>query len=111
MYTLCDLCIRIHIDLYIRIDQDHSTAPLLFVCKYLSRERIVTNQELINYIQREITNLAALKYPDDQRLQLIYQLGFVVAQLAEAVYRDSHVGSRFKDRVDLARRRGRGPAA
>jgi hypothetical protein len=111
VYRLCDLCIRIHIDLYIRIDQDHTTAPLLFVCKYLSRERIVTEEEIRNYIQREITNLAAIKYPKDERLQLIYQLGFVVAQLASSVYRDSHVGSRFKDRVDAARKRGRGPAA
>lgn len=71
----------------------------------------MTEEEIRNYIQREITNLAALKYPDNERLQLIYQLGFVVAQLASSVYRDSHVGSRFKDRVDAARKGGRGPAA
>lgn len=110
---MCDLCIciRIHIDLYIRIDLDRCVAPLLRSCKYVSRERIVTEEEIRNYIQREITNLAAIKYPEDERLQLIYQLGFVVAQLAGAAYRDSHVGSRFKDRVDAARKWGRGPAA
>ena len=71
--------------------------------KYYTRERIVTKEELRLYVQREITSLAALKHPNNERLQLIYQLGFITAQLTEAIYADSHVGSRFRERVNTAR--------
>lgn len=63
----------------------------------------MTKDELRIYIQREITSLAAIKHPKNERLQLIYQLGFITAQLTEAIYADSHVGSRFRERVNAAR--------
>ena len=57
------------------------------------------------WIENELVAIAADKYPGDKNLQQIYQIGFLRAQLTEAMYADSHVESRFRAMVNRVRGR------
>jgi hypothetical protein len=59
----------------------------------------MTREQLQEYIQTRISTRAALKYPD-RADQLYYTVGFLVAQLADAMYNDSRVAYKFKDTVN-----------
>jgi hypothetical protein len=59
----------------------------------------MTKQEYQIYIRKQLLELAVKKYPDDAQKQMIYQLGFLQAQLAEAMYNDNHIANTFKHTV------------
>jgi hypothetical protein len=61
------------------------------------------NKKVIDYIQSEVLALARQKYPNNERLQWIYVHGFVSAQLAQAIDRDSSVIYQFKAAVRQAK--------
>ena len=60
----------------------------------------MTKQQLQEYIQRRLLARAASKYPHDEHLQLVYQLGFLQAQLANAMYDDSKYVDKFKQSIE-----------
>jgi len=49
----------------------------------------MTRDEYLDWIQRVSTQLAVAKYPDNPRLQSIYQLGLVQRALADLCYIDT----------------------
>lgn len=51
------------------------------------------------YVQEQMQILAQDKHPDNKTLQLIYQVGFLQAQLAQAMANDNKNYYRFKDTV------------
>ena len=53
------------------------------------------------YVQEQMQILARDKHPDNKTLQLIYQVGFLQAQLAQAMLDDNRNYYRFKDTVNL----------
>lgn len=52
-----------------------------------------------DYIRRRCLELAVAKYPNDPHKQMLYQIGFLQAQLANAMSTDSHIANKFFDRV------------
>ena len=66
----------------------------------------MSEQELnkyIEYIRRELKNKAQTKFPIDQNKQLAYQIGFLQAQLAHAMYEDSRTLHRFKSNINTSK--------
>lgn len=53
------------------------------------------------YVQEQMQILAQDKHPDNKTLQLIYQVGFLQAQLAQAMSNDNKNYYRFKQCVSL----------
>ena len=60
----------------------------------------VVERHYLEYIQAQLEVLGSSKYQDHQA-QLVYQLGFLQAQLARAMARDSLVVDCFKLTVKL----------
>ena len=54
------------------------------------------------WLRQELVTLAAKKYPNDPQKQMLYQLGFLQAQLVSAFMTDSHILSKFKQAVKQA---------
>lgn len=59
----------------------------------------MTKEEYQQYIRRQLLDKAVSKYPNDADKQMIYQLGFLQAQLARAMYNDSNVAHAFKQTI------------
>lgn len=57
-------------------------------------------QKLINYIRAELLELSTNLYPNDPHRQMLYQIGFMQAQLSEAILRDSHALDRFRSAIN-----------
>ena len=57
------------------------------------------------YIRSELLAQASARYPDNPRLQMLYTIGFLQAQLAEAMRADNYVYHRFKSALDGAEHR------
>lgn len=62
-------------------------------------------ERYLKYVQSELMNLAKEQYPTDPNLQRIFLIGFMYAQLAEAMYADSYAVNRFKDCVENTRKK------
>jgi hypothetical protein len=56
----------------------------------------MTHEQIRSRIRRDLLELAAHRYPNNPKLQMLFQIGFLQAQLAEAISRDSHAGDRFE---------------
>ena len=56
----------------------------------------MTQQQYLEYIQRQLSILTKSKRPKEA---IAYQLGFLQAQLAWAMYNDTRVAHEFKDRL------------
>ena len=59
----------------------------------------MTQQEYQQYIRKQLLDKAVAKYPNDPDKQMKYQLGFLQAQLANAMYNDSYVALAFKHSI------------
>ena len=59
----------------------------------------MTNTQYQQYIQTRLYELADSKH-SEHHLQQQYIIGFLTAQLAEAMSRDNYVALAFKDRMD-----------
>ena len=57
------------------------------------------------YIRSELLARASARYPDNPRLQMLYTIGFLQAQLGEAMRADNYVYHRFKSALDCAEHR------
>lgn len=53
-----------------------------------------------DYIRTELLERAARRYPTNTRLQMLYQIGFLQAQLAEAFRADNYNYLRFKQALE-----------
>ena len=60
-------------------------------------------EQYLNYIRKELLELSANRYPGDTHRQMLYQIGFMQAQLAHYMHKDSHVAHQFKDRIEQAK--------
>jgi hypothetical protein len=58
----------------------------------------------LDYIRTKIRELAAAKYPNDQEQQLMYTIGFLQAQLAACMLRDSLHRDHFIQAINSAKR-------
>jgi hypothetical protein len=65
----------------------------------------MTKDQLQEYIQTNVSTLAAGKYANKHD-QLYYTVGFLIAQLAEAAYNDSHTLYKFRDTVEHSSKSG-----
>jgi hypothetical protein len=54
------------------------------------------------YIRTELVEQAVSRYPNNPRLQLLYQIGFLQAQLAWAMQQDNLTYYRFKQCINEA---------
>ena len=64
-----------------------------------------TKERYLRYVQSTLMELAQEQYPGDTNLQRIFLIGFMYAQLAEAMYADSYAYKRFNDCVDKTKKR------
>lgn len=60
-------------------------------------------EQYLNYIRKELLELSASRYPGDTHRQMLYQIGFMQAQLAHCMHKDSLVAYQFKDRIEQAK--------
>lgn len=60
----------------------------------------MTPDKYREYIQQHLLAQAASKYKHDEHLQLVYQIGFLQQQLAEAMCRDTHTYLAFRQQVN-----------
>ena len=51
------------------------------------------------YIRKQTLELAVAKYPNDPHKQMLYQIGFLQAQLAECMHKDNHMAYMYFDRI------------
>lgn len=54
------------------------------------------------YIRSELVEQAVRRYPNNPRLQMLYQIGFLQAQLARAMEQDNLAYYRFRQCIDQA---------
>jgi hypothetical protein len=59
-------------------------------------------EQYLNYIRKELLELSATRYPGDTHRQMMYQIGFMQAQLAHHMHKDSLVAYQFKQSVESA---------
>lgn len=59
----------------------------------------MTQDQYITYIRNNLLELAVKKYPADPHRQMLYTIGFLQAQLAEAMRNDSLTAIKFKHQV------------
>jgi hypothetical protein len=55
----------------------------------------MTYQQLRSWIRQDLLELSAQKFPNNPRLQMLYQIGFLQTQLAQSMNDDSRVSQRF----------------
>lgn len=53
-----------------------------------------------DYIRQRLLERSAQRYPNNPRLQMLYQIGFLQAQLAEAIRADNHTYLRFTQALE-----------
>ena len=61
----------------------------------------MTKQEYQLLIRQQVLERAVRKYPNDTHKQMLYTIGFLQAQLADAMYNDTHVARGFRQQVKL----------
>lgn len=59
----------------------------------------MTPQKYQQWINQQLTALAEQKYPNNTSARLLYTIGFLQAQLAQAMYNDSKIYTKFKATV------------
>jgi len=56
----------------------------------------MTQTQYVQWIRTNMLAQASQRYPTDPNLQMIWQIGFLEAQLANAMHKDSYVASGFR---------------
>jgi len=56
--------------------------------------------QYIDYIRKQLLELAVKKYPQDTHRQMLYQIGFMQALLAEFMNKDNVYAHKFAERVE-----------
>jgi hypothetical protein len=60
----------------------------------------MTNEQYRNWIRTQLLDISARRYPNSPHKQMLYQIGFLQAQLAQAMTADTNTAYRFKSAVD-----------
>lgn len=60
-------------------------------------------KQYLDYIRRELLELSVQRYPNDPHRQMLYQIGFLQAQLADIMHRDSTHAHRFNQQIRQAK--------
>ena len=55
----------------------------------------MTYEQYKSWIRQDLLELAARKFPNNPRLQMLYQIGFLQTQLAMTMRDDSRASQRF----------------
>lgn len=56
--------------------------------------------QYVDYIRRHLLELAVKKYPNEPQQQMLYQIGFMQALLAEFMNKDNAYAHKFASRVE-----------
>jgi hypothetical protein len=59
----------------------------------------MTNQQYRSWIRTDLLELSARKFPNNPRLQMLYQIGFLQAQLAQSMTDDNRASYRFHEAI------------
>jgi hypothetical protein len=65
---------------------------------------IMMARQYREHIRQQLLAQSAARYPSDPRLQMLYTIGFLQAQLAEAMHRDNITYTRFQHCIEQAQR-------
>lgn len=60
----------------------------------------MTTEQYRDWIRTQLLDMASSRYPNMPHKQILYQIGFLQAQLAQAMAQDSRTADRFKSAVD-----------
>jgi hypothetical protein len=64
----------------------------------------MAKEQYRQYIRQELLAQSAARYPNNPRLQMLYTIGFLQAQLAEAMHSDNITYYRFRQCIEQAQR-------
>jgi hypothetical protein len=59
----------------------------------------MTNQQYRSWIRSDLLELSAKKFPNNPRLQMLYQIGFLQAQLAQNMSDDNRASYKFNQAI------------
>ena len=62
----------------------------------------MTTEQYRKWLQTQLLDVAVNKYPNNPRLQMIYQIAFLEQQLAHAMNKDSRTADAFIDCIERA---------
>ena len=65
---------------------------------------IMTTRQYRELIRQQLLEQSAARYPNEPKLQMLYTIGFLQQQLAEAMQRDNIAYYRFTQCVEQAQR-------
>jgi hypothetical protein len=65
---------------------------------------IMMTRQYRELIRQRLLAQSAARYPGNPRLQMLYTIGFLQAQLAEAMYRDNITYYKFQHCIEQAQR-------
>jgi hypothetical protein len=60
----------------------------------------MTNQQYRSWIRSDLLELASKKFPNNPRLQMLYQIGFLQAQLSQNMCDDNRAAQKFNLAVE-----------
>jgi len=65
---------------------------------------IMTTRQYREHIRQQLLEQSAARYPNEPKLQMLYTIGFLQAQLAEAMQRDNLAYYKFQAAIEQAQR-------
>ena len=65
---------------------------------------VMSTQQYRQLIRQQLLEQSTARYPTDPKLQMLYTIGFLQQQLAEAMQRDNITYSRFTQCIEQAQR-------
>ena len=65
---------------------------------------IMTTRQYRELIRQQLLEQSAARYPNEPKLQMLYTIGFLQAQLAEAMQRDNIAYYKFQAAIEQAQR-------
>jgi hypothetical protein len=65
---------------------------------------IMMTRQYRELIRQQLLEQSAARYPGNPRLQMLYTIGFLQAQLAEAMHRDNITYYKFQQCIEQAQR-------
>ena len=65
---------------------------------------IMTTRQYREHIRQQLLEQSAQRYPNEPKLQMLYTIGFLQQQLAEAMQRDNIAYYKFQAAIEQAQR-------
>ena len=63
----------------------------------------MTSEQYRTWIRNTLLDTSASKYPNDPHKQMLYQIGFLQAQLSHAMAADNQIAYLYKDCIEQAK--------